>query len=136
MILNSLEAADVAQIRAGKVITNSWLYSFASGKLTKLLERDPPSKNVYIQTVLPGERRVLALAFVDGEQRLYEMDLDGGNQLALTKRGEDFCYGVSLSPDGKQVALHVAGGSASRFNPGHYSINVIDLETHKRSLVS
>ena len=38
MILNSLEAADVAQIRAGKVITNSWLYSFASGKLTKLLE--------------------------------------------------------------------------------------------------
>ena len=76
VILTSLEAADVAQIRSGKVVTNSWLYSFASGKLTKLLDRDPPSKNVYIQTVLPGERRVLTLVFVDGEQRLYEMDLD------------------------------------------------------------
>ncbi|MBC8357159.1 MAG: hypothetical protein H8E66_34745, partial [Planctomycetes bacterium] len=37
VILTSLEAADVAEIRTGKVVSHSWLYSFASGKLTKLL---------------------------------------------------------------------------------------------------
>ena len=136
VILTSLEAADVAEIRAGKVVSHSWLYSFASGKLTKLLERDPLSKNIYVQTVLPGERRLLALVFLEGEQRLYEMDLDGGNPVALTKPGEGFCYGVSLSPDGKRVAMHVTGGGESPFNPGHYSINVIDLATRGRSLVS
>ena len=136
VILTSLEAADVAEIRAGKVVTHSWLYSPASGKLTKLLGRDPLSKNIYVQNVLPGGRRLLALVFLDGEQRLYEMDLHGGNPVALTKPGEGFCYGVSLSPDGKQVALHVTGGSESPFNPGHYSINVIDLATRRRSLVS
>ena len=136
VILTSLEAADVAEIRAGKVVSHSWLYSPASGKLTKLLESDSLSKNIYVQTVLPGGRRLLALVFLDGEQRLYEMDLDGRNPVALTKPGEGFCYGVSLSPDGKRVALHVTGGSESPFNPGHYSINVIDLATRKRSLVS
>ena len=40
VILTSLEAADVAEIRAGKVVSPSWLYSPASGKLTKLLESD------------------------------------------------------------------------------------------------
>ena len=110
VILTSLEAADVAEIRAGKVVSHSWLYSPASGKLTKLLERNSLSKNIYVQTVLPGERRLL-------------------------KPGEGFCYGVSLSPDGKRVAMHVTGGSESPFNPGHYSINVIDLATRKRSLV-
>ncbi len=135
VILTSLEAADVAEIRAGKVVSHSWLYRPASGELTKLLERNSLSKNTSVQTVLPGGRLLLALAFIDGEQRLYEMDLDGGNPVALTKPGEGFCYGVSLSPDGKQVALHVTGGSGSSFNPGHYSINVIDLATRKRSLV-
>jgi TolB protein len=64
------------------------------------------------------------------------MDLDGGNQVALTKPGEGFCYGVSLSPDRNKVVFHVTGGGTSPFNPGHYSINVIDLTTRERSLVS
>ena len=64
VILTSLEAADVAEIRAGKVVTHSWLYSPASGKLTKLLGRDPLSKNIYVQNVLPGGRRLLALVFL------------------------------------------------------------------------
>lgn len=37
VVLTSLEAAD-DEIRAGKFVTRSWIYSFASGKLTKLLE--------------------------------------------------------------------------------------------------
>ena len=84
VIVTSLEATDLKQIRAGQAVTNSWSYHFATGQVTKLLDSDPPSRNIYVQSTLPGERQLLALFFLDGEQRLYEINLDDRNQVPLT----------------------------------------------------
>src|SRR5262249_43608655 len=83
-----------------------------------------------------GEKRFIVSGVVDGEQRLFEMDLDGRNQAPVTQTGEGFHYGVSLSHDGRRIALHVTQGKPAFHNPGEYSINVLDLATKKRTLVA
>jgi TolB protein len=74
--------------------------------------------------ILPRKKRVIVTATIGSDQRIFEMDLNGDNQIELTKHG--FCYGVNLSPDKKRLAFHMPGGG------GYYSINVIDIETKQQ----
>jgi len=85
--------------------THLWLYDTVTGKREEIALRDRLSSFLAPCLLMPGEERIALTAIVNGKQRLYTMDLDGGNQRAVSAAGENV-YGVSLSPDGRRFAYH------------------------------
>ncbi|MGD9854734.1 MAG: hypothetical protein AB7U20_07260 [Planctomycetaceae bacterium] len=136
MLLTSYEEVDVTRVRSGKVKTHDWIYDFISGELTEILQQDRPSDQVRTHALLPGDERVIATAIIGGEERVFVMNLDGGEQIELTEAGGGFHYALALSNDQQRLALHVTGGKPSFYNPGPYSINVLELATKNRVLVA
>jgi TolB protein len=41
--------------------------------------------------------------------QIFSMNLDGTGAREFTRAGEGLPYGLSLSPDGRRVAFHLAG---------------------------
>ncbi len=136
MLLTSFEDVDVTKVRSGKVLTHDWIYDLVSGKVHEVLQKNRPADQMRTHALLSGDTRVIATAIVGGEERVFIMDLDGGNQVELTEAGGGFHYGLSLSNDQKRLAVHVTGGMPSFYNPGAYSINVLDVDTKKRVFVA
>jgi TolB protein len=85
--------------------THLWLYDAANGKRTELALRERLSPFLAPCVLMPGEQRLAVTAMINGKQRLYTIDLDGGNPLAISGEGENV-YGVTLSPDGRRFAYH------------------------------
>lgn len=136
MLLTSFEDVDVTKVRSGKVLTHDWIYDLVTGKLHEVLQKNRPAEQMRTHALLPGDTRVIATAIVGGEERVFILDLDGGNPVELTEAGGGFHYGLSLSNDQKRLAAHVTGGKPSFYNPGAYSVNVLDVDTKKRVLVA
>ena len=115
----------------GKVQTHLWTYDLQSQGLTEIATRDRPAPFMTCCALLPGEERMVVGPIVDGEQRIYTMNLDGSDQVPLTHRGEGFAYCVDLSPDSTRLAFHVTG-------PGGlpYRINVMGIDGQNRITVA
>jgi len=115
----------------GKVQTHLWIYDLFSQALTAIATKDRPAPFMTCSTLLPGEERMVVGPVIDGEQRIFTMNLDGSDQVALTQRGEGFAYCVELSPDATCLAFHVTG-------PGDlpYRINVMGLDGRERVTVA
>jgi TolB protein len=55
----------------------------------------------------PGDPTKLGFqALIDGNSHPFQMDRDGKNKRDLTKDSQEFAYGFSASPDGRQIAYH------------------------------
>jgi len=136
MLVTSYEDTNETKVRAGKVKTHIWIYDMVTDKVEKVFQKGRLSDQMRAQAVLPGDQRAIVSAIIGSEQRVFVMDLDGGNQVELTEAGGGFHYVLSLSSDSKRLACHVTGGKPSFYNPGPYSVNVLDLATKKRVLVA
>ncbi len=137
ILLTSYEDTAIEKTVVGDVVTHTWVLDTATGGLREVLVLDRPSRWMTCVGVLAGGERVVVSAIVEGEQRLWLMDLCGGNQRELTRRGEGFHYGVHVSPDERTLSCHVTrgkqAGTLSRKSYPSYSIHTIDIETAERT---
>jgi len=141
ILATSYEDATIANVVIGKAATHTWVYNLITGGLEEILVKDRQALFQYPHSLLPGGR-LAANAMIDGEERIFTMDLDGGNAREVTAAGEGFSYGVRLSPDGERLAYHVTSGKVRKdsgplwFRPGPYCINTIRIDGTQRVLVA
>ena len=142
MLLFSHGDASIADLVRGAARRRVWVRDAESGRLNELFTRSRPAPWMGVSAVFDAGRRAIVYAIIDGEQRLFTADLRTERCEPLTEPGSGFHYGESLSPDATRLACHVTYGkdasvrSPSAHLPAPYSINVIDLTTHRRTLIA
>jgi len=108
--------------------THIWLYDLESGALKEICDRPRPAVFATPALLLSDER--LLVQVVRGKVgQLYTMNLDGSEAREFTRAGEGLPYGLSLSPDGKRVAFHLA-------SPQGYQVWTSDLDGGSRVKVA
>jgi Tol biopolymer transport system component len=111
----------------GTARSRIWIYDLSRSSdptdgLTEIGTVDRPADYMPVAAILPGEERMIVNPLIDGTQRVWTMNLDGSDQRALSDEKVGFAYGVSVSPDSKQVTFH-----ASNPTDG-YGIYVTDID--------
>ncbi|MBI1925098.1 PD40 domain-containing protein [Candidatus Poribacteria bacterium] len=91
----------------GNVQSHIWSYDLANGALTEVAITNRLAPFMVCPVILPGEERIVVTPIIDGEQRVFTMNLDGTDPRAVTHRGDGFAYGVTLSPDTTRLAFHI-----------------------------
>lgn len=107
--------------------THLWLYDHRTESLEELCTRDRIAPFV-TPALLVGEDRLLVQVVKDRVGQIYSVHLDGSDPREFTRAGEGLPYGMSLSPDGKRVAFHLA-------SPEGYQIWTSDTEGGNRQRV-
>lgn len=110
--------------------THLWTYDIDVGTLEEIAHCDRIAP-FYTPALLIGGDRILVQVVRNKVGQIFNMSLDGTDRKELTRAGEGFPYGLSLSPDGKRVAFHTAGPS-----PHGYRIWTSDTEGSSRVLVA
>jgi TolB protein len=87
--------------------THLWLHDLDSGALTEIAHRERLAV-FYTPALLLSDDRILVQVVRDRVGQLFSMNLDGTDAREFTKAGEGLPYGLSLSPDGRRVAFHLA----------------------------
>ncbi len=87
--------------------THLWLYDLDSDSLTEIATRN---RLAPFQTpaLLVSDERMLVQVVRDQGGQIYNMNLDGTDAREFTRLGEGLPYGLSLSPNGRRVAYHLA----------------------------
>jgi TolB protein len=91
----------------GTVQSHVWVYDWQTQDLSEIATRDRLAPFLVCPVVLPGDQRLVANPVIDGEQRVFTMDLDGSHPVEITRKGDGFAYGISLSPDADRLAFHI-----------------------------
>ncbi len=98
-----------------RIPTHVWIYNLDSGGLSEILKAQRIAAFYAPCVLLPGEEQMVVQVIADdGRASLYMMDLDGAHAQQITHPEDGFPYGVSLSPNGKRLALHIAGSPSYR----------------------
>lgn len=97
-----------------KIPTHIWIYDLDNGSLTEILKAQRIAPFYAPCVILPGEERLIVQVIEGGRASLFTMNLDGTHPQHITRPEEGFPYGVSLSPNGKRVAMHIAGSPSYR----------------------
>jgi TolB protein len=108
--------------------THIWLYDYATGELQELCTQDRVAPFI-TPALLISEERLLVQVVRDGIGQIVNMRLDGSDAREFTGAGEGLPYGLSLSPDGKRVAFHLA-------SPAGYQVWTSDLNGQERQLIA
>jgi hypothetical protein len=87
--------------------THIWAYDLDAEMLEELAIADRIAPFYTPQLVLHGGR-ILVQVCRPGYGQIFTMNLDGTDARAFTSAEEGLPYGFSLSPDGQQVAFHLA----------------------------
>ncbi len=109
--------------------THIWKYDLDSGALEELCTRD---RLAPFQTpaLLLDQDRILVQVVRDKVGQIFSMHLDGSDPRPFTQAGEGLPYGLSLSPDGRRVAYHLASSEG-------YQIWTSDVDgTHRTRLAA
>ncbi len=87
--------------------THLWIYDLDRDTLAEIATRD---RLAVFQTpaLLVSDKRLLVQVVRDAGGQIYSMNLDGSDPREFTRLGEGLPYGLSLSPDGRRVAYHLA----------------------------
>jgi TolB protein len=104
--------------------THLWVYHLDSGALQEVATRNRMAV-FYTPQLLLNDERILVQVCRTKAGQIYSMNLDGSDAKQFTRAGDGFPYGLSLSPDGKRVAYHLATGSG-------YQIWTSDVEGGQR----
>jgi hypothetical protein len=87
--------------------THIWQYDLESESLEELctIDRIAPFTT---PALLLSDHRLLIQVVKNRVGQIYSVNLDGSDAKEFTKPGEGLPYGLSLSPNGKRVAFHLA----------------------------
>ena len=108
--------------------THLWIYDLDSGSLKEIATRERLAV-FYTPALLLNDERMLVQVVRNKVGQLFSMNLDGTDAREFTRAGEGLPYGLSLSPDGRRVAYHLA-------SPAGYQIWTSDSEGGKRLRVA
>ncbi|MGO8676339.1 MAG: TolB family protein [Limisphaerales bacterium] len=111
-----------------KTPTHLWLYDLDRDSLTEIATRDRLAV-FYTPALLVSDERLLVQVVRDQGGQIYSMNLDGSDAREFTRLGEGLPYGLSLRPDGRRVAYHLA-------SPQGYQIWTSNAEGAERQLVA
>jgi len=105
-----------------------WLYDFDRETLEEICHRDRLATFV-TPALLLGDDRILVQVAREPPGQIYSMRLDGSDAREFSRAGEGLPYGLSLSPDGRRVAFHLAG-------PDGYQIWTSNPDGDERVLIA
>jgi TolB protein len=104
--------------------THIWIYDIHTGALEEIATRERMAV-FYTPALLIGDQRMLVQVVRKKVGQIFSMNLDGTDARPFTQPEDGFPYGLSLSPDHRRVAFHLAAGSG-------YQIWTSDLEGRNR----
>src|SRR5262249_52237878 len=87
--------------------THLWIHDLESGSLDEICTRDRLAPFV-TPALLLGDDRILVQVVRKRVGQVFSVRLDGTDAREFTRAGEGLPYGLSLSPDGRRVAFHLA----------------------------
>ncbi len=108
--------------------THLWIHDLETGGLEEIATRERRAV-FYTPQLLLGDHQLLVQVVKDRVGQIYRMNLDGTGAVEFTKAGEGLPYGLSLSPDGRRVAYHLA-------SPQGYQIWTSATDGSQRRLVA
>ncbi|MSU63304.1 MAG: serine/threonine protein kinase [Pedosphaera sp.] len=108
--------------------THLWLYDIDKGSLTEIATRERLAV-FYTPALLVSDERILVQVVRNKVGQIFSMNLDGADAREFTRAGEGLPYGLSLSPDGRRVAFHLA-------SPRGYEIWTCDVDGVNRVRVA
>lgn len=108
--------------------THLWRYDLETSQLEELATKDRMAP-FYTPALLIGDSQMLVQVVKDRVGQIYRMNLDGSDAREFTRAGEGLPYGLSLNPDGKRVAFHLA-------SPHGYQVWTSDLDGQSRQLIA
>ena len=87
--------------------TRLWIYDLDRDTLTEIATKDRLAV-FYTPALLVSDKRILVQVVRDEGGQIFSMKLDGTDARAFTGLGEGLPYGLSLRPDRRRVAYHLA----------------------------
>jgi Tol biopolymer transport system component len=108
--------------------THLWVHDLESGSLEEVCTKERLAPFV-TPALLLGDDRLLVQVVRKKVGQVFSVRLDGTDAREFTRAGEGLPYGLSLSPDGKRVAFHLAG-------PEGYQVWTSDTEGRDRVRVA
>jgi TolB protein len=108
--------------------THIWVHDLQSGELKELCTKERLAPFV-TPALLLGDDRMLIQVVRDKIGQIFSVRLDGSEAREFTHVGEGLPYGLSLSPDGRRVAFHLA-------SPTGYQVWTTDVNGQQRQLIA
>jgi len=108
--------------------THLWLFDLERETLTEIATRDRLAV-FYTPALLVSDERILVQVVRSRVGQIFSMNLDGSDAREFTRAGEGLPYGLSLSPDQRRVAFHLA-------SPQGYQIWASDIDGANRVCVA
>ena len=108
--------------------THIWVYDLERDSLEEIATRQRLAVFMTPQLLLDDERMLVQI-IRDKVAQTYSLNLDGTNAREVTRAGEGMPYGLSVSPDGRRLAFHLASSSG-------YQIWTSDVDGGNRILVA
>jgi Tol biopolymer transport system component len=109
--------------------THLWRYDLDTGALEEVC-KDRERLAVFVTPALALSNDRLLIQVVRGSVgQIYSVKLDGSDAREFTHAGEGMPYGLSLSPDGRRVAFHLATAQG-------YQVWTSDLDGGNRARVA
>lgn len=87
--------------------THLWLYDLDRESLTEIATKERLAV-FYTPALLVSDERILVQVVRNKVGQIFSMNLDGSDAREFTRAGEGLPYGLSLSPDKRRVAFHLA----------------------------
>ena len=109
--------------------THIWIYDLERDALEEIATRERLAVFTTPQLLLKDGRMLVQVVREDKTAQTYSVNLDGTDAREVTRAGEGMPYGLSLSPDGRRLAFHLAGRSG-------YQIWTSDVDGGNRVLVA
>jgi Tol biopolymer transport system component len=108
--------------------THIWIYDLERDTLEEIATEHRLAV-FYTPQLLLNDERMLVQVIRNKVAQTFNMNLDGTDAQEFTRAGDGMPYGLSLSPDGRRVAYHLA-------SPSGYQIWTSDLDGGTRTLVA
>lgn len=107
--------------------THLWIYDIDTGSLQEIASKERLAV-FYTPQLLINDEKILMQVVRNRVGQIFIMNLDGSEPKEFTRAGEGLPYGFHLSPDGQQVAYHLA-------SPKGYQIWVSDIYGGRKKMI-
>ena len=109
--------------------THLWIHDLETGSLEEICTKDRLAPFETPALLLSQSDRLLVQVVRKNVGQIFSVRLDGSDPREFTRAGEGLPYGLSLSPDGRRVAFHLA-------SPQGYQVWTSDTDGSNRVRVA